>query len=228
MADTSGDRNFVSSLSQGISETPTGIVEFFSALNIALSITAFLGNVLILIALHQVSSIHPPTKRLFRCLAATDVFVGLIVQPLFAAFFMFHKKKINLNSLYYIFKVGGALTILLCGVSLLTSTAVSVDRLLALLLGLRYRHVVTLGRVRLVLICVWLIGISFIALWVWRKDIGENVFSIIVILSLITSISSYVMIYLKLRRHQAQIHNHDVPQGQPNGGGIPLNLARYK
>jgi len=46
----------------------------------------------------------------------------------------------------------------LCGVSILTLTAISVDRLLALLLGLRYRHVVTLRRVRVVIICSWFIG----------------------------------------------------------------------
>ena len=39
-------------------------------------------------------------------------------------------------------------------VSLLTLTAISVDRLLALLLGLRYRQVVTLKRKRLMIIVV--------------------------------------------------------------------------
>ena len=52
----------------------------FSALNIFLSITATLGNALILIALHKVSSIYPPRKLFFRCLAVTDLEVGLIVS----------------------------------------------------------------------------------------------------------------------------------------------------
>ena len=37
----------------------------------------------------------------------------------------------------------------LCSVSLLTRTAISVDRLLALLLGLRYRQVMTIKRIDL-------------------------------------------------------------------------------
>ena len=41
-----------------------------------------LGNVLILLALHEMTSIYPLTKLLFRCLAVTDLFVGLITQPL--------------------------------------------------------------------------------------------------------------------------------------------------
>ena len=51
-------------------------------LNIPLSITAFLGNVLIIVALQKVSSIHPPSKLLLACLASTDLCVGLITQPL--------------------------------------------------------------------------------------------------------------------------------------------------
>ena len=60
----------------------------FCSLNIFLAFTATLGNTLILIALHKVSSIHPPTKFLLRCLAMTDFCVGVSVQPLFVAFLM--------------------------------------------------------------------------------------------------------------------------------------------
>ena len=62
---------------------PPGVDIFFIALNIFLSISATLGNALILVALRNVSSIHPPTKQLFRCLAVTDLCVGLICQPLY-------------------------------------------------------------------------------------------------------------------------------------------------
>ena len=39
----------------------------FSVVNILLSITATLGNSLILVALHKESSLHPPSKLLYRC-----------------------------------------------------------------------------------------------------------------------------------------------------------------
>ena len=54
----------------------------FSAVNVLLSITATLGNSLILVALHKESSLHPPSKLLYRCLATTDLLVGLVNQPL--------------------------------------------------------------------------------------------------------------------------------------------------
>ncbi|CAH3129925.1 unnamed protein product [Pocillopora meandrina] len=43
----------------------------------------------------------------------------------------------------------------LCSVSLLTLTAISVDRLLALLLGLRYKKIVTLRCTYIILAIVW-------------------------------------------------------------------------
>jgi len=55
---------------------------FISVLNCFLSITAFLGNALILIALQKESFLHPPSKLLLRSLAATDLCVGLISEPL--------------------------------------------------------------------------------------------------------------------------------------------------
>ena len=61
---------------------------FLASFNIFLSITASLGNVLILIALHKESSLHPPSKLMFRCLAITDLSVGLISQPIFAAWLL--------------------------------------------------------------------------------------------------------------------------------------------
>ena len=60
----------------------------FSAVLSILSITAFLGNTLILVALHKESSLHPPSKLLFRSLPATDLCVGIIVEPLFVTYFI--------------------------------------------------------------------------------------------------------------------------------------------
>ena len=61
---------------------------YFSAVNILLSITALLGNSLILVALRKVSSLHPTSKLLYRCLATTDLLVGLVSQPLYATYWM--------------------------------------------------------------------------------------------------------------------------------------------
>lgn len=100
----------------------------FTFLNVVLSMTASLGNVLILLALHKVTSIYPPTKLLFQCLAVTDLFVGVITQPLFTVTLLreeimyFSEKLFEIT--YFIREVS---SFFLCGVSVLTSTAISVD-----------------------------------------------------------------------------------------------------
>ncbi|XP_078361124.1 adenosine receptor A2b-like [Oculina patagonica] len=204
---------------------PPGLAVFLVALNIFLSITASLGNALILIALHKVTSIHPPTKLLFRCLAVTDLCVGLIPQPILAIYVMGTMVNVNWNNNYYM--VHSISTTVLCAVSILRSTAISVDRLLALSLGLRYRHVVTLRRVRVLIICLWLLSFA-LGGCSWRPDIARTVFIVLMLLSLLVSVFSYIKIYLRLRHHQIQLQPH-AHQGPPaNGGENPLNIARYK
>ncbi|XP_078342593.1 melanocortin receptor 4-like [Oculina patagonica] len=227
MANFTGERNYTSKLNQALSAPPAGIVEFLSALNIFLSITSALGNALILFALKNVSSIHPPTKLFLRCLAVTDFCVGLIIQPLYATYIMSRIIKIDVNVYYYVYNVSVSSNFILCGVSVLTSTAISVDRLLALFLGLRYRHVVTLRRVRVVITCFWIIGTLSGLIRVWRRDIAVKEASVFLVLCTVTSIFCYTRIHLKLRHQQAQVQNN-VPHVQQNEEGIPLNIARYK
>ena len=227
MANITADGNFTSKPNQVLSSPPPGMRELFSALNIFLSITASLGNALILIALHKVNSIYPPTKLFFRCLAVTDLCVGLIVQPLFVTFMMSPLIKMNnFQGFFSVNRVRLSLSwCLMCGVSVLTSTAISVDRLLALLLGLRYRHVVTLRRVRVVMICFGFISALAGCVLLQRIDVAYKGASVTLTLCLLTTIFCYTMIHLKLRHQQAQLHSN-VPIAR--GGRIPLNIARYK
>ena len=50
--------------------------------NVFLSITPFLGSTLILVELYKGTSLHPPSKLLYRNLAITDLCVGITVEPL--------------------------------------------------------------------------------------------------------------------------------------------------
>ena len=135
-----------------------GELLFISALNIFLSISAFLGNTLILVALHKEPSLYPPSKLLYRSLAITDLCDGIIVEPLYVACWTSVVKK-RWNICHYTSLAMGFWASTLCVVSLLTSTAISVDRLLALLLGLRYRQVVTLRRTCIIAFGFWFLSI---------------------------------------------------------------------
>ncbi len=66
--------------SAGLTAGLHGQLTFISVLNIFLSITAFLGNALILADLRMESSLHPLSKLLLHSLATTDFCVGLILD----------------------------------------------------------------------------------------------------------------------------------------------------
>ena len=196
----------------------------FSAVNILLSITATLGNSLILVALHKESSLHPPSKLLYRCLAATDLFVGLATQPLYATYWMSVVHE-HWSLCRYSFDASSITGYALCSVSLSTLTVISVDRLLALLLGLRYKEIVTLRCTFIILAIVWVVclvtslfrHLSYrVALWC--SPIG-------ILCCLVISIASYTKIFRALSHHQVQVQDH--AQQQPS---LPnaLNIARYR
>ena len=190
-----------------------GELIFLSALNIFLSIAAFLGNTLILDALHKETSLHPPSKLLYRNLAITDLCVGIITEPLLVTY---------LTSVLALFFSGHTLF----KVSLLTLTAISVDRLLALLLGLRYRQVVTLRRTSITVIGFWILSIVGASTIIWNLFITTWYQYIVAGLCLVTIIFAYTKIFCTLRHNQIHVQNH-VAQGQPSQA-IPLNIARYR
>ncbi|XP_068747142.1 5-hydroxytryptamine receptor 1B-like [Montipora capricornis] len=198
-------------------------------LNIFFAITAILGNTLILIALNKVSSIHLPTKLLFRCLAVTDLCVGLIVQPLFIVYILLGViLRTNWSGIFLLSKSWETLIFMLCGVSFLTAAAISVDRFLALSLGLRYRHTVTPKRVAAVIALLWLTCILLGVINIfWSVHVACSASLVLCVISLFISVFSYSKIVVSLRKRQVQVQPH-FRREQANGREIPLNIARYK
>ena len=113
--------------------------------------------------------------------------------------------------------------------SLTIAAVICVDRLLALLLGLRYRHTVTLRRVRCLVVCLLLFVtvIGFIYS-LYSRSLADSVGFVVIITSLFLSVFSYTKIFLKLRQHQAQVRRHHVGHGEANGGEIPLNIEQLE
>ena len=181
------------------------------------SVTAFLGNSLILVSLHKESSLHPPSKLLYRCLATTDLLVGLVAQPLYAT--------LSFSYFYYTNNAVIITSHMLCGVSLLTMTAISVDRLLALLLGLRYRQIVTLKRTYIILANFWVLSLVASLSTIFKTNITFSYGRILIPICLVISITSYTKIFSALRHHQAHVQDHSQQQpSQPSA----LNVARYR
>ena len=207
-----------------IAEIPFGPALFLTPFNISFAVVALLGNSLITVSLQRVSSFHPSTRLLLRCLAVTDLCVALITQPIHVSSLFKGISGINLAMFDVARKISYVFTFLLCEVSIFTSTALSIDRFLALHLGLSYRTIVTLKRVCFVLICFCVLGISnglmFITL---GKEIALIVSVVLSVLSVFVSIFSYKKIFFSLRQRQVGV------QVRRGGGRMTaLNIAKYK
>ena len=165
------------------------------------------------------------TKLLFACLATTDLCVGLFSQPLFVANMILNIDLANtdLGILSQMNEVVFISSNVLCGVSVLISTAISVDRLLVLLLRLKYRQVVTLKRAQVVILTCWVTTVSCGLVHVWSQTISQIFVLVIGLVSLVTSVFCYVKIHLRLQKNQATVENSS-GGGQSNedeevGGG---------
>ena len=198
---------------------------FLSALNIFLSVTAFLGNTLILAALHKETSLHPPSKLLYRNLAITDLCVGIIAEPL-AVTYLTSVVNERWDICYHANWATAFSSYTLCSVSLLTLTAISVDRLLALLLGLRYRQVVTYRRTCITVTGFWILSIVGASTLFLNRRITSWYQYIVTALCLVTTIFAYAKIFVTLRHNQIHFQSH-AAQGQPSQA-IPLNITRYR
>ncbi|XP_044168551.1 melanocortin receptor 3-like [Acropora millepora] len=196
----------------------------FSVINTVLAITAVVGNTVVLIALHTETSLHRPSKMLLRNLVVSDLCVGFVELALVSYWISILQEQWRICQFFFhAFTVIGIICI---SVSLFTLAAISVDRLLALLLGLRYRQVVTVRRVYVVVIVLWiLIGVGTAILTILNLDAAQVVQLSGIVVCLMTSTFCYTRIFFTLRNQQTQVHNN--PPAQENQT-IPLNILRYR
>ena len=184
---------------------------YISATNIFLSITAFTWNFLTLVALRKESSLHPPSKLLLRCLCISDLGIGLLAEPLDVAYVLALTNG-RWDVCPYVLFSSTMVSYTLSGVTLLTMTAISVDRLLALLLGLQYKTVVTIKRTRVFVLAFWIMsGISATTFLV-NYFLSLLYATVAISLCALTSFFSYAKFFSTLRNHQRQICPQQVNQ----------------
>ena len=178
-----------------------------SAIDILLGITAIVGNTVILIALHKGASLHKPSKVLLRNLVASDLCVGF-AQLIYGTheIFIVQERWQICRLLFFVSYVASIVSIT---VSLWTITAISVDRLLALLLKLRYRQVVTIRKVYAVAIASWICnGIGVAPLWYFSPAGGKILAVTAIGVCLIASTYCYARIFCRLRHQHRQVLNN--------------------
>ena len=164
------------------------------ALSAVFAITATVANLLVLAAIRRTPSLHSPSNTLLFGLALADLGVGLLVHPLY--FSLITGKLIRNKDVFC--EAGIVVEVManaLCIISLLTVTAVSLDRYLALRLHLRYKELVTIKRAIISIGIIWLIGAFSGTLWLYAPDMVKYNVMIIIVLCLLAAAFSYVQIY---------------------------------
>ena len=136
----SGENNIGDSEDQS---SPNSIFTIICIFNVPPMLISILGNAVVLAAIKRTPSIHSASMSLISSLAVSDFLVGVIGQPIYIADLLTKNSSISQLSIIVGFSV--------CTVSLLTLTAISVDRLLAVHFHLRYPSLVTKSRVKYIL-----------------------------------------------------------------------------
>lgn len=173
---------------------------FSSVVDAVFTVTATFINLIVLVAIRRTPSLHSPSHTLLFGLALSDLGVGLIVHPLF---FIQILGKVTRNKDLFC-EAGIAVEITanaLCIISLLTVTAVSLDRYLALKLHLRYKQLITIKRVTLVIGVIWLVGSFIGSLWLYKPEMVKLSVMATIALCLFAATFSYIQIYHVVSRH---------------------------
>ena len=163
--------------------------------------TAIMLNILTIHAMRKTSSLPKALKTLLLSLAVSDLGVGLLAQPLYIV-------KLVTDPTHGAFRRTFTVIILVFTfASFLSVVAISVDRILAIHLHLRYQELVTYKRVVAVVISIWILSVLFPSLSFYLKTIKPFFLVTNVIFGfcfIITGIV-YSRMYFTARHHVNQI-----------------------
>ena len=198
-----------------------GFVLTISGLHLACSLLSTTGNVMVIQALRKASSIPSNLKVLFSSLAIADLATGLLPQPMLGIIFMVmtttSEKGSNGFDIFCptMLNIGYFSFVFLASASFLTVTIISVDRLLAVSLHLRYQELVTFKRVVVVLVSIWMASIVAATIFVTLPRHNNIAPAIIEIVGLIFTSVACGRIYKAVKYHQNQIQSQlDLPNIQ--------------
>lgn len=175
-----------------------------SFLNAVFSLLTTTGNSIILYVIWKKQELHSPSFILLFSLAASDLVVGLICQPFFVAYHIAEFVG-NFNAYCVVIIIQRLFSYTTTGVSLATLSGISIDRLLALTLHLRYNTVVTFNRIVLTNFAVWIGSVAVVMsnFWTTTAWIFHSVAGLLLTF-FVTALSTFKVFQI-VRRHQRQI-----------------------
>ena len=168
------------------------------------SCTAIILNSITIYALRKVSPMEKSLKTLLLSMAASDLGVGLLVQPITIGVLVLWLLQTNPTcTTYTAFTI---IATLFSFASFFSVTLISADRFLAIHLHLRYQELVTLNRVVIATISIWIFSAFFSLIMLWIPPTATYViFAVIEVTCLAATTFFNYKIYLAVRHHTNQI-----------------------
>ncbi|XP_001642036.2 trace amine-associated receptor 7f [Nematostella vectensis] len=176
--------------------------------NSLFAVTATLTNAVILGIIVKDETLHSPANLLIACLAASDLVIGSVTQPCYVAYKT--GELLGVTRVSCVFRMIHWVFGWICtGVSMLTITAIAVERFLALHLHLRYPVIVTTSRILKVIATFWIACIAIISsLFALNSDRYWTFLPApILLINIIVTIVAYWEIFRVLQRHRNQIRD---------------------
>jgi len=191
-------------------------------LNIPIAIIIISLNLVIIVAFYKTPSLRTPSYLLILGLALADFFTGAIAEPVFCSLLISYcAGDIDIyNTLY---PVQETVSATFTPISFYTLTAITIDRFLAIYYHLRYQLLVTTERCIIVLVIIWIFGISLSLANAFINYIVFVLIDLVMFIGLIMLNGIFMaVIYRVINRHSTQI------RAQEQITTPTINIPRYK
>ena len=177
-------------------------------LNLLLSPITCAGNFIIVYVIWKSRDLHSPSFFLLSCLAAADFLVGVICQPSMVA-----RRIAKLQGDPSLICPLSMLQVMSAwitgGVSLLILALVSIDRLLALTLHLRYNSIVTVSRMCFAVLLIWVATATTVSLRFAVTNWLIIPLLVLLITFLVIAFCTYKIFYI-VGKHRRQIREQNI------------------
>lgn len=176
-------------------------------INITAAPFAVFSNLVIFAAI--VTRLRTPSNLLIACLALSDVFVGLAVQPGYITYRLMENQHRSVPCFVRI--VYANAFYLCCGVSFMTLAAVSYERFVAVRLQARYNDVFSSKRVFKYMAAIWFLNIILTSLqWAGINQISRGMHLIAWFICLLVAGAADIGIVVTLLRNRRQVHSASI------------------
>lgn len=176
-------------------------------LNLVTSPLIILMNALVITAITTRRRLQTMYNILLANLAATDLLVGLVSQPIFLLQEILLLSGASLNEYCNLYSKTIWVLIVPCSASLLKLALLSAERYLAMKYSLRYHSIVTTPRLTVAVVTSWIISVVPLILRsnIVTVSLSKVFFFVAVILSIVLIVYCHIAVYFISRRHMNQI-----------------------